>query len=77
MMTSPPASNVQRIYEDVIATLSASERLRLVEMINGGLTEQPASARGVTEAPAVVLPDLPGWQAADRRSNPEWRDRLL
>ena len=76
MISGNITSNVQRIYDDVVVSLSSAERLRLVELITRGLA-QPEAAKDV-ESPAIALQAMPGWQVPDRRGGQsEWRDRAL
>ena len=79
-------SNVQRIYDEHIAGLSAVERLRLVELITRGMAQPEAGdVPVVVDVPAVgvaVSSDevrvATGWQSIDRRGDlTEWRDRAL
>jgi len=70
------SSNVQRVYEEHVAVLSAAERLRLVELITRNLAapEEPAA---VVSADGALSPNGT-WQPMDHRGDlTEWRDRVL
>lgn len=70
------SSNVQHVYDNYIAILSAGERLRLVELITRGMADPQVEK--VNETHAQSLRDMPGWQAGERRGDrTEWRDRAL
>lgn len=67
--------NVQLIYDEHIAGLSAGERLRLVELITRSMAEPELPK---VDAAAQSLRETPGWHAGDRRGDrSEWRDRAL
>jgi hypothetical protein len=72
------SSNVQRIYDEHVAVLSAGERLRLVELITRGMAQPEPAAKTTVAAAVEVLREVPGWQPGDRRGDfSEWRDRAL
>lgn len=71
------SSNVQHLYDTCIASLSAGERLRLVELITRGMAD-PEAVKTAVDSTAQSLRDMPGWQAGERRGDgTEWRDRAL
>jgi hypothetical protein len=71
------SSNVQRVYEEHVATLSAPERLRLVEIITRNLAPPLARPGSLTRVDEEFLPDGT-WQPMDHRGDlTEWRDRVL
>jgi hypothetical protein len=70
------SSTVQQIYDDYITTLSAEERLELVELITRGFA--PLPPQKPVEAAIQSLRAMPGWQDGERgRDTTEWRDRAL
>jgi hypothetical protein len=72
--------NVQRIYDEYVARLSAVERLRLVELITRGMAQPdpPKEEPAAVAVAAQSLNNMPGWQPGERRSAMnEWRDRAL
>jgi hypothetical protein len=71
------SSNVQRVYEDHVATLSAPERLRLVELITRNLAPPMARPGSITRIDDEFLSDGT-FQPIDHRGDlSEWRDRVL
>jgi hypothetical protein len=70
------SSTVQQVYEDHIASLSAAERLELVELITRGFA--PIPEQKPVEAAIESLRQMPGWQGGERgRDATGWRDRAL
>jgi hypothetical protein len=69
------SSNVQRIYDEHVSTLSPGERLRLVELITRSLAQPEPIAVSVLD-PATIT-QIPGWQSTDQRSVHQWRDHTL
>ena len=70
------SSNVQRVYEEHVAVLSAAERLRLVELITRDLAAPEQRAAGMS-GEGGLLPHGT-WQPMDHRGDlTEWRDRVL
>ena len=70
------SSNVQRVYEEHVAVLSAPERLRLVELITRNLAA-PAERPGMLSPTDRIIADGT-WQPMDHRGDlSEWRDRVL
>ena len=69
------SSNVQRVYEEHVAVLSAAERLRLVELITRNLAAP--EQRTAISSDGALLPNGT-WQPMDHRGDlTEWRDRVL
>jgi hypothetical protein len=69
------SSNVQRIYDEYISTLSPTERLRMVELITRGMA-QPEPIN-VSPLDPTTITEIPSWQATDQRGVTQWRDRSL
>jgi hypothetical protein len=78
MISTHTTPSVQRIYDELVATLSTADRMRLIELITQSMAEPALATESVkpNEIPLSALPQLPGWHINERRGG-EWRDRAL